>query len=289
MTHRVTSSILATLALLATLAIAPSAVAGPEGAGRVDYVNLGDSYSAASGVLPIAPGSHPFCLQSSANFAHGIATTLGYQLTDVSCGAAKTKDFTSSQYPGVAPQLDALSPSTDLVTMTIGGNDNNIFASVILQCGSLGLLSLGQGSPCKNRYGDSFATTITTSTYANVVAALNAVKAKAPNARVAISGVPWVVPATGGCFTKMPIASGDVPYVHRIQAILNRTFAKAAAATGVTYVDQSIVSEGHDACKRVGVRWVEPALFSTQPVPVHPNALGERGMADQIIATLNLD
>ena len=279
----------AALALLTTLGLALlPAGAGSADPAEVDYVNLGDSYSAGSGVLPIAPGSFPFCWQSSANFAHQIAAAKGYQLTDVSCGAAKTKDFTSSQYPGLAPQLDALSASTDLVTMTIGGNDNDVFASAILKCGALGVLSLGAGSPCKQTYGDSFDRTITTSTYANLVSALNAVKARAPRARIAISGVPWVMPSAGGCFTKMPIATGDIPYVRGIQATLNATFERAAETTGVTFVDQSVVSEGHDACQPVGVRWVEPALFTTQVVPIHPNALGEQGMADQIIATLNL-
>ena len=56
---------------------------------------------------------------------------------------------------------------------------------------------------------------------------------------------------------------------------------RAAAATGVTYVDMNQVSEGHDACKPLGVRWIEPVLQGTNPVIVHPNALGEAQMAAQ--------
>jgi hypothetical protein len=48
------------------------------------------------------------------------------------------------------------------------------------------------------------------------------------------------------------------------------------------------VSEGHDACQPIGVRWIEPALLGTNPVIVHPNALGEAKMAEQTIAVLGL-
>ena len=86
----------------------------------------------------------------------------GALLTDVTCGAAQTKDFFGSQYPGVPPQLDALGLRTQLVTMTIGGNDNNTFIGAIAECGAAGLSTLGQGSPCRDTYGDSFATDIST-------------------------------------------------------------------------------------------------------------------------------
>ena len=109
------------------------------------YVALGDSYSAASGVLPPDPSS-PFCLRSTRNYPNVIAQKTGARLTDVSCGAAQTKDFFTPQYQGVPPQLDALKPGTQLVTMTIGGNDSGVFINTILSCGTEGTLTLGKGS-----------------------------------------------------------------------------------------------------------------------------------------------
>ena len=60
------------------------------------------------------------------------------------------------------------------------------------------------------------------------------------------------------------------------------------AATGVTYVNMNAVSTGHDACQPIGVRWIEPVLHTTNPVVVHPNALGEANMAAQTIRVLGL-
>lgn len=251
------------------------------------YVNMGDSFSAGSGVLPPAPGSAPACTQSARNWGHELAEDHDFRLTDVSCGGAETKDYTGSQFPGVAPQLDALSEATQLVTMTIGGNDSSVFISTVLACGTAAATTAGLGSPCKNIYGEKFTRQIETSTYPNLLAALRQVRAQAPNAKVAISGYLRILPSTRGCFPVMPVASGDVPYVNGIQDTLNDAVRRAAEATGVTFIDQSKNSAGHDACRPAGVRWVEPPVGMNY-VPVHPNAAGERGMADRAAAVLHL-
>ncbi|WP_212719573.1 SGNH/GDSL hydrolase family protein [Blastococcus sp. CCUG 61487] len=273
------------LACFVTLVVvAPPSSA--RGHGPVRYVAMGDSYSAASGVLPPDPTAPLQCLRSTANYPNVIARATGALLTDVTCGGADTGDYFAPQYDGVAPQLDALSRDTQVVTMTIGGNNSGVFIDSLLQCGAAGLSTLGQGSPCKDRYGSTFEDTIRSTTYPSLVRALEAVRARAPRAEVAILGYPWILPASGGCFDRMPVAEGDVPYLRSLQATLNDAVARAAAETGVTYVDMSRASEGHDACAPLGVRWIEPVLQSTNPVVVHPNALGEAAMADLAMRAL---
>ena len=271
-------------ALVGLLVGAPSSQA----AGPLRYVALGDSYSAASGVLPPDPAAPPQCLRSTSNYPHVIAAATGARLTDVTCGGADTDDYFEPQYDGVAPQLDAVTRDAQLVTMTIGGNDSGVFINSIVQCGAAGVSTAGQGSPCKDRYGSSFQDTIRTTTYPALVRALRAVQAAAPDAEVAILGYPWIMPERGGCFDRMPVAEGDVPYLRGIQATLNDAVRRAAAATGATYVNMNRVSDGHDACQPIGVRWVEPVLQGTNAVVVHPNALGESRMAAQAMRVLGL-
>ncbi|WP_042394511.1 SGNH/GDSL hydrolase family protein [Streptacidiphilus carbonis] len=277
---------LAVLAVAAAMTggLALAAPAQASTSSSINYVAMGDSYSAGSGVLPLDLSAPLECARSTADYPHDLAARIGADLTDVTCGGAQTGDFAGSQYPGVAPQLNALSTSTDLVTMTIGGNDNNTFIDAILACGSAGALTLGFGHPCATLYGAGFDNSIDSTTYPALVAALTAVRAKAPNARVAILGYPWIVPATAvpGCFAKLPIAAGDIPYLRELEGHLNAAVQRAAQATGATYVDMSAVSDGHDACRPIGTRWIEPLLFGTNYVPVHPNALGESRMADQV-------
>ena len=86
------------LAVFTTLVVvAPPAQA----TGPVRYVALGDSYSAASGVLPPDLTAPPQCLRSTANYPHVIAAATGARLTDVTCGGADTGDYLTGQYPGV--------------------------------------------------------------------------------------------------------------------------------------------------------------------------------------------
>jgi lysophospholipase L1-like esterase len=280
--------------VLAATAVATAGITGvatPSGAATkapLRYVAMGDSYSAASGVLPLDLKASPICLRSSRNYPHVLASKVSTQLTDVTCGAADTSDYFTAQYPGVPAQLDAVKKDTQLVTMTIGGNDSSVFINAIAQCGVAGLSTLGQGSPCKDKYGASFETTVKKTTYPSLVKALKAVRTKAPKAKVGILSYPWIVPASGGCYPQMPVATGDVPYLRHLQATLNDAVRRAAAATGAKYVDLNTVSNGHDACKPIGVRWVEPVVGGTNPVIVHPNALGEAKMAEQAIKVLGL-
>lgn len=285
--------LVASATALVTSAGAVLTAAAPSSAGekQLDYVALGDSYSAASGVLPPDPDAPPQCLRSIRNYPHVIAEKLGparVSLLDVTCGAAQTRDFFASQYVGVAPQLDALSKRTDLVTMTIGGNDSNVFVGAIASCGVAGLTTAGQGSPCKNQYGRSFVKTIRTTTFPALVKALRAVHRRAPKAEVAIIGYPWILPKEDGCFAKVPVAKGDVPYLRDLQWELNDAIRRAAKRTGSTYVTLNRVSEGHDACQPIGVRWVEPVVQTLNPVVVHPNALGEATMATRAMKVLGL-
>ena len=84
----------------------------------------------------------------------------------------------------------------------------------------------------------------------------------------------------------MRVLSGLRPRL--ILAFAAMTLIGAAAAAGASYVDMNKVSEGHDACQPIGTRWIEPVLQGTNPVVVHPNALGEQQMAAQAIRVLHL-
>ncbi|GAA1881635.1 SGNH/GDSL hydrolase family protein [Lapillicoccus jejuensis] len=252
------------------------------------YVALGDSYSSAAGVMPQVPGAPAACSRSLLNFAHDIATaTRASSFTDVTCSGAKTSDFFTSQLAGVAPQLDAVTKQTRLVTMTIGGNDGDVFATSFFGCASVAA-SDPTGNPCEQKFGNTFVNAIRTTTYPNLVKTLTAVRAKAPNATVVIVGYPTILPAVGSpaCLSSVPIALGDVPWLGKQQAVLNNAVRRAALATGAVYVDMTNASMGHDACQPEGTRWIEPAIGPVNAFPIHPNAQGEAAMAARTLAVL---
>ena len=250
------------------------------------YVALGDSYSSAAGVAPQVLGAPVTCSRSQLNYAHDIAArTHPARFSDVTCSGATTSDFFSSQAAGVGPQLNAVGAGTRLVTMTIGGNDEGVFVNSFFGCVKVDAGKIF-GDPCKTKFGSTFTNLIRTQTYPHLVRALSAVRAKAPRATVLILGYPRILPNVGvpTCYPAMPISMGDVPWLVNQQLVLNDAVRRAAAATGSRYIDTFTASAGHDACKPVGTRWLEPAVAPVNAFPVHPNATGEAAMARETLA-----
>ena len=77
------------------------------------------------------------CFRSSNNYPSIVAKRLGAVLDDRSCGGARTADFRRSQFPDVPPQLDAVKPGVDLVTLGVGGNDESVFSRLVNSCPAL--------------------------------------------------------------------------------------------------------------------------------------------------------
>lgn len=252
------------------------------------YVALGDSYSSAAGVTPLVADAPATCSRSLLNYAHDIAAqTTPSSFTDVTCSGAQTSDLFSSQAPGVPRQLAAVTKDTRLITMTIGGNDQNVFADSFFGCAGVSSTDI-LGNPCQKKYGPTFVNKIRSQTYPHLVAALTAVRKKAPSATVMILGYPQILPRTAdlSCYPVMPISMGDVPWLNHQQDLLNDVVSRAARETGAQFVDMRPSSAGHDACKPVGQRWIEPAVGPVNAFPVHPNATGEAAMARQTLRQL---
>lgn len=252
------------------------------------YVALGDSYSSGAGINPLVAGAPATCSRSQLNYSEDIAkVTAPNSFTDATCSGAKTSDFFTSQAPGVAPQLDAVDKHTRLVTMTISGNDENVFVNSFFGCAAI---DAGQptGNPCEQKYGTTFTDLIENETYPHLVKALSAVRAKAPRATVVILGYPHILPAEGSldCYALMGISTGDVPWLVHQAEVANDVVRRAAAATGARFVDTYTPSAGHDACSGADTRWMEPLNGPVNAYPVHPNAAGEAAMARATLAAI---
>ncbi|TYQ09380.1 UNVERIFIED_ORG: lysophospholipase L1-like esterase [Gordonia westfalica J30] len=259
-----------------TTASTPAATQGED---RTEYVNLGDSFSAGTGVQPLVEDSPILCLRSSKNFAHIVAAEEGFALTDASCGGAETADFRKAQHQGVPPQLDAVTADADIVTVMIGGNDKETYGRTIELC-SRAADTDPLGSPCTDRYGRSLIEPVATDIYPAIREALRDVKAKAPDAKVLLVGYPWLMPPTVGCYPEMKLAVGDVPMIRDLQTSLNDFGRRAAADEGVRFVDMLPASVGHDACAGPQ-RWIEP-MTAQGPARVHPNERGQEAIAQQV-------
>ncbi|WOC11714.1 SGNH/GDSL hydrolase family protein [Gordonia sp. MP11Mi] len=279
----------AALVVVAILAVATVVVwqrddAEPAGASSVPplhQVHLGDSFASGAGTLPMVPDSQFTCQRSSVNFGELVAARRGYRLTDVSCAGAWTKSLYEGQYEGVGPQLDAVTSDAGLVTLMLGGNDATLYSTLIGDC-SRAAASNSAGAPCRAELGGAPARAVDDEIEPAVRQALRDIAARAPSARIVIAGYPRLLPQKQSCRPAVRIADGDIAYVDRVQARLNAAIAKAAAATGATFVDMSRRSAGHDACQSPDIRWIEPMSGTTARITMHPNDAGQQAIADAV-------
>jgi lysophospholipase L1-like esterase len=216
------------------------------------YVALGDSHTAA----PHTPEDDPTvpCYRSPDNYPALVADELTrIELIDVSCSGATSAAMTGEQNSWgtmVPPQLDALSEDTDLVTVNIGGNDENLFLSWAGPCAQVTALD-PQGSPCadnnKTANGDALLDVIPR-IQRNLSMVLDEIKERAPDATVIVVTYPKPFPDRGTCRLASTYAVGDHAYINTIMETLSDAMIAAAKDAGVEWVDVARASKGHDIC-----------------------------------------
>ncbi len=276
-----------TACLVALLALAGCGGGGGSQADpRYDrYVALGDSYTAAPGAGSLT--GDPRCYQTMQNYPRLLAAALGStHFLDNSCSGATTKALTARQYPGVDPQFEGLDSRTQLVTLGIGGNDANLFATLIYTCVYQG----GQdpkGSPCATAQGPVNGPTVKgmlATVKANVSAALKQIATRAPHARIVLVGYPQIFPAHGTC-SQIPLGAGDYPWARAVVKGLDGVLRAAAARAHVTFIDMWAPSAGHDICS--SSPWIAGVSgVAGKAVAWHPFDVEQRKVADLILKAL---
>lgn len=246
------------LLLGAVLALTGAGTAQAAEAAALDYVALGDSYSSgvgagsydsASGDCKRSTKAFPV-LWKNANSPSSFAFT--------ACSGARTGDVTSGQ-------LAPLSTATDLVSITIGGNDAG-FADVMTTC------VLQSEASCINRvnqakaYVDSTLPGKLDSVYA-------AIRAKAPNARVVVLGYPRFYKIGGSCVAGL--SENERRAINEGSDILNAATAKRAADHGYTFASVVPAFTGHEICS--GSAWLHSVNWLNIGESYHPTASGQSG------------
>lgn len=251
----------------------PAPYAAPAVGEGIDYVALGDSYSAG----PLVPEPRPdpaACLRST-----------------VTCSGARSRDV---RRPGptvfgasVPAQADALSEVTDLVTPGMGGNDFGLFGRMLGICPGL-RADDPEGDPCRRHFvrtvrGERVNVMVRDAhrIAAHIELAVALIVQRAPNADVYVVGYPRLLPETGTC-DQVPFATGDYAWAGKLARILNRSLQSGAEAGGATYLSTYDVSLGHDACAGEDA-WING--YQTRfgvAASYHPFKAGLRGVAATI-------
>jgi lysophospholipase L1-like esterase len=239
------------LAALTLVALSGSGLTSASAASREPVVldALGDSYASGYGVPPYSE-----CGRSDSAYAVQVDGRMKIDLDDfAACAGATTATLVS------LGQLDALDADTDLVTLSIGGNDIG-WSTAVMAC--LG----GSDAQCA---GALAATTnkVTTVLPALLDSVYAQVAARAPGAPVLVTGYPRLFsPEYGGFLFASP---ADQDALNAGADLLNGVLAQAAADHGFQFVDVTKRFVDH------GVNAPEPwVLGPFDPGAFHPNTAG---------------
>jgi len=245
-----------TPALVACLALGAGALTACDEAGgdppppdtTFEYVALGDSFTATG--LPEEEGGD--CRRSTQNYPHLLADAHPeWTLVDVSCGGASTEAMLGShQVRDTAtvarPQFDALDEGTDLITVSLGGNDFDAYWTYLYRCLPL-VTADPDGAPCRKANGGQVERHMD-DIRDRLAEVVEEAKKRSPDARVLFVGYPRILPDEGSCPKKVPVAKGDVDYVREMHALLVQAQRDAARDAGAEFIDLYTPSEGHDIC-----------------------------------------
>lgn len=250
------------------------------------YVNMGSSFAAGLGIEPSVANMKGRCGRSAANYASLLAESLHLQLTDVSCSGAKTQHLLQPWIESSLPaQIDALKDNTQLVTVTVGGNDvdyvSNLFAN---SCSDAGKLSIaGTELPCLER------TLVDESRYQqlahNYAELLTAIASRSPQAKIVVIQYLRLLPDT--LCKSTPLADDEAHRIRKISERLARITSAAAAKAGAMVVPTDQLSAGHTACD--AEPWSIGAVqtdSNSEGLLWHPNRRGHEVIAAEILKML---
>ncbi|GAA2933541.1 SGNH/GDSL hydrolase family protein [Streptomyces enissocaesilis] len=247
------------LLLAAALALTgASAAHAAEQASSPDYVALGDSYSSGVGAGSYDSASGACKRSTRAYPALWAASHSPSTFAFTACSGARTGDVTASQ-------LGPLNASTDLVSLTVGGNDAG-FADVMTTC------VLQSDSACLARIAEARAY-VDTTLPGKLDSVYSAVRAKAAAAHVVVLGYPRFYKLSGSCIAGL--TERERAAINDASDHLNAATAKRAADHGYTFAQVTDAFTGHEICS--SAPWLHSVKWTNVGDSYHPTAAGQSG------------
>jgi lysophospholipase L1-like esterase len=214
--------------------------------------------------------------RSQRNYPHLAAAVAALELDDVTSSGATCDHILHTRQYGRPPQISAVGPATDLVTVTIGGNDIGLTPYLLAQRLPRPLRLL----PPIAKLADESATDAALDTIEDrLLAVLTALRERAPHAHILIVNYLSVL---GPESPNDP--APDRHYRHLAEALAAQT-KSAAECAEAELIDARAPSLAHppgspDAWT---IDFYVPLPGNTRPgAPCHPTATGMAAVADLI-------
>lgn len=254
----------------------------PQGA---HYVNMGSSFAAGSGTGPAPPGSVQRCYQSTANYAHLLAERLHLALDDVSCGGAASAHLIGP-WNELPAQVEAVTGATQLVTITIGGNDLAFVANLVAASCEQGesIRAAGMVLPCpaSHQVSEEAYTRLET----NMGELARQIAARAPDARIIFVQYVTLVPQTQCANSRL--SEAEATDLRTIATRLAAITARVAEENRAMVLRIDAMSRDHTPCDAAPWSVGLPSDYNeADGAPWHPNRRGMAVIAEKLEEMLN--
>ncbi len=244
---------------------------------KPQYVALGSSFAAGPGVTELSPGSPITCGRSNDNYPHLLARKRQLSLVDVSCSGAITKHILEDG-PMLQPaQISAINAETELVTVTIGGNDVSYMANLMaLGCdASTGSVERFLGA-CHVKTVEQVE-----SDFAELPSRLSKIAteihARAPKVRLVFVNYFTVLPESGTC-KRLGLSVEAADRMRIVAERLASTIRDVALNNHAELLDLSSLSASHNVCAKDP--WLQGRHTASFLIaPLHPNLEGMEATA----------
>ncbi|WP_371619599.1 SGNH/GDSL hydrolase family protein [Streptomyces sp. NBC_00454] len=220
------------------------------------YVALGDSYSSGVGAGNYDSSSGDCKRTTRAYPALWAAAHSPQTFSFAACSGARTGDVMNNQ-------LGPLNSGTDLVSITIGGNDAG-FSDVMTTC------VLQSESTCVSRVNQAKAY-VDSTLPGQLDQVYNAIHSRSPGAHVVVLGYPRFYKLNGTCVAGL--TEGERSAINGASDYLNAAIAKRAANHGFTFASVSGAFTGHEICS--GSEWLHSLNWLNIGESYHPTAAGQ--------------
>lgn len=250
--------------------------------GRPEYVALGSSFAAGAGLGDLQPDSPLMCARSIGGYPPRLAKLLKIPSVDMSCGGAVTTHLLSGGQFFQGRQLRVIGPITELVTITVGGNDAGYVGDLSMLAARNSGSLFGWGVRQFWSGPKSTAQRDFPGLERTLVALVTTIRARAPKARVVIATYPTIVPASGTC-TSIGLSEAEAAAMRQAGDQLAAATRAAARKGGAIVVDMHTLGAKHDACSVTP--WVR-GWANGGIAPFHPTAAGAQATAEAIARTL---
>lgn len=222
------------------------------------YVALGDSYSSGVGAGNYDSASGNCKRTTRAYPALWAAAHSPQTFSFAACSGARTGDVMSGQ-------LAPLNAGTDLVSITIGGNDAG-FSDVMTTC------VLQSEATCVSRVNQAKAY-VDSTLPGQLDTVYNAIHSRSPGARVVVLGYPRFYKLNGNCVAGL--SEGERAAINGASDYLNAAIAKRAANHGFAFASVAGAFTGHEICS--GSEWLHSLNWLNIGESYHPTAAGQSG------------